>query len=219
MLRLTNTMNARTSTLTGFVVVAFLGTGCAARTAPFDNLDDAQMTILKLQGEQQAASPIPGGGSFPFPGGLSLPGVTPDQLLQQGQQTWQQMMPGVPFPFPGGAGGTGTAPAQPKYNGFVILQQSAGDEDTKSEILDLFGDEESFNQNRQPCFTPGMAVIFTPPDGSPNVELMISFACNHTQGVGFQWPYAASGFTPESGNTLRNVYMRVFGTPPPPTGS
>lgn len=212
-------MNARTFTLSGLVVVASLGTGCAARTAPFDNLDDAQMTILKLQGEQQAtASPIPGVGTGTFPFPIPLPGVTPDQLIQQGQQTWNQMMPGVPFPFPGGTGTTAPA-ATPKYNGFTILQQSAGDEDTKDELLDLFGAEDSFNQNRQPCFTPGMAVIFTPPDGSPNVEVMVSFACNGAQTVGAQWPYAATGLTPESGNTLRNVYMRMFGTAPPPTGS
>jgi hypothetical protein len=202
------------------MVFAAVGTGCAARTAPFDNLDDAQMTILKLQGEQQPASPLPGAGGGLIPGlPIPIPGLTPEQLMQQGQQTWQQMMPGVPFPFPTGVPGTNPAPAQPKYNGFTILQQGMADEDTKAELLDLFGDEESFGPNRQPCFTPGMAVIFTPPDGSPNVELMISFACNHAQGNGFQWPYANSGFTPESGNDLRNIYMRVFGSPPPPTGA
>jgi hypothetical protein len=125
------------------------------------------------------------------------------------------MIPGLP-PIPGLPG---AQPAQPKFNGYSILGQSYGDDDSKDEVLDLFGDEDSFNQNRGQCFTPGMAFIFQPSDGSPNVELMVSFSCNQAVGNGFQWPYSANGFTPESANKLRNIYQRAFQTPPPPSGA
>ena len=60
--------------------------------------------------------------------------------------------------------------------------------------------------------TPGMAVIFTPPDGSPNVEVMISINCNQVSGN--QWPYAERGMQPEAQNTMRNIYGKLFGAPP-----
>lgn len=210
-------MNARTLPLLGLVVALPMAVGCASRTAPFDSLDDASMTILKLQGEQAAANPLSGAaGAFPIP----IPGMTPEQQQQLQQQLGQipqqltQMIPGLPQ-IPGLPG---TQPAAPQFNGYTILGQSYGDDDTKDEILDLFGDEDSFNQNRGQCFTPGMAIIFTPADGSPNIELMVSFACNQAVGNGFQWPYPANGLAPESGNTLRNVYQRAFGAPPPASG-
>ena len=216
MLRLKGKMNARSLPLLGLVVALPLATGCAARTAPFDNLDDASMTILKLQGDQAASTPL-GPGGFPIP----IPGLTPEQQQQLQQQLGQipgqitQMIPGMPQ-IPGLPG---TQPPAPKFNGYTILGQSYGDEDTKDELLDLFGDEDSFNQNRGQCFTPGMAVIFTPADGSPNIELMVSFACNQAVGNGFQWPYPQNGLTPEAGNKLRNIYQRAFGAPPPPSGA
>ena len=215
-------MNARSLPQSGLLVALPLalafGTGCASRTAPFNNLDDASMTILKLQGDQAAGNPLGvGGGGFPIP----IPGLTQEQQqqIQQGlgqiPQQLQQMIPGLPQ-IPGLPG---TQPAAPKFNGYTILGTSYGDEDMKDQILDLFGDEDSFNQNRGQCFTPGMAIIFTPADGSPNVELMVSFACNQAVGNGFQWPYPANGLTPESGNDLRMIYQRAFGTPPPPSGA
>jgi hypothetical protein len=74
-----------------------LATGCASRTAPFDSLDDASMTILKLQGDQAAGNPL-GAGGFPIP----IPGMTPEQQQALQQQLGQipqqitQMIPGLP---------------------------------------------------------------------------------------------------------------------------
>lgn len=209
-------MNARTLPLLGLLVAVPFSAGCNKRTAPFNNLDDASMTIMKLQGDQAASNPLTGGG-FPIP----IPGLTPEQQQQLGQipqtitQGLGQMVPGLPaipgLTPPGGA--------QPKFNGYTILGTSYGDEDTKDEILDIFGDEDSFNQNRGSCLTPGMAIVFTPADGSPNVELMVSFSCNQAVGNGFQWPYPANGLTTDTSNKLRNIYQRSFGSPPPPSGA
>lgn len=206
-------MNARSSIVLGFLVALPLSTGCAARTAPFDKLDDAQMTILKLQADTAATSAVPGLGSFPIP----IPGMTPE--MQQQIQTGlggivpqlQQVIPGLPG-IPGLTQQPATQ-AAPKYNGYLIAGQQYGDDDLKDELLDLFGDQENFSPNMGQCFTPGMAVIFTPPDGSPNVEVMISINCN--QVAGNQWPYAERGMQPEAQNTVRNIYGKLFGAPPP----
>jgi hypothetical protein len=216
-------MNVKSSAAALLVSLPLLAsvTGCASRTAPFDKLDDAQMTILKLQGEEPPVNPLqPQPGQLPM---LPIPGLTPEQQqqlqqqLQQGAQQLQQMIPGLPPIFPQGQGQG--QQQQARLNGFLILGQAYGDEDMKDELLDTFGDEESFNQNRGQCFTPGMAVIFTPPDGSPNVEVMVSFACNQAVGNGFAWPYPANGLAPEANQKLRNIYMKAFGAPPPPSGA
>lgn len=199
---------ARSATLLGLLLALPLAAGCNKRTAPFGNLDDASMTILKLQGDQNANNPLSG---FPIP----IPGMTQEQQQQLGQipgqilGPFQQMIPQIPgLPF------FGANANQPKFNNYTVLGSSYGDDDTKSEILDIFGHEDSFNQNRGQCFSPEMAVVFTPADGSPNVELMVSFACNQAVGNGFQWPYPSNGLTNETSNKLRTIYSRSFQTVP-----
>jgi len=206
-------MNARSSIVLGFLVALPLSTGCAARTAPFDKLDDAQMTILKLQADTAPTSAVPGLGNFPIP----IPGMTPEMQAQI-QAGLQGALPQLQSVIPGLPGIPGltqapTAQATPKYNGYMIAGQTYGDDDMKDELLDLFGDQDNFSPNAGQCFTPGMAVIFTPPDGSPNVEVMISINCN--QVAGNQWPYAERGMTPDSQNKVRNIYGKLFGAPPP----
>jgi len=197
-------------------------TGCSGRAAPFNELDNAQVTILKLQG-QEAASPIPGA----QPGGLPMipiPGLTPEQQaqLQQGaQQLGQavgQMIPGLPIPGLPGATGPVQQPQQ-RFNGFVVLGSTpVADEDTKSRLLDIFGKEDNFNRNVGPCFTPGMGVVFSDPQKG-NIELMVSFSCNQVQGNGFRWPHPSNGLTPDTSNQLRMIYQQMFMQPPPPQGA
>jgi hypothetical protein len=201
------------------VALAPLATGCASRAAPFDGLDAAQTTILKL-GPQGAAAPVPGAA----PGGFNLPipGLTPEMqaqiqagLGQLGQQAGGLIPPGLLPPgliptMPG-------TPAQqaPQFNGFAILgQQPVMEEDMKDDLLDLFGDSDSFSRTAGNCFTPGMGIVFQDPS-MPNVEIMVSFSCNQAMGNGFRWPHETNGFTPETSEKLRVVYERLFGALPP----
>jgi hypothetical protein len=211
------------SALLPLLAALSFATGCAARNAPFDKLDKAQMTILKLQGQAPPpAPPAPAG----IPGLPMIPGVPPE-LIQQGAQILQQgaQQLGVPLP-PGLIPGTGPAapqqpaPQQPVYNGFLIAGQTYGDADLKDDLLDLFGDKESFVASPQCQFTPGMAVIFTPSDGTPPVEVMVSMSCNQAASgsQGFMWPYPTNGFSPEARGKLNEIYMRLWGAPPPQTG-
>jgi hypothetical protein len=205
--------------LLGLLVATPLATGCASRAAPFDELDQAQLTVLKLTAPT-AVAPMPTQpsiGGFPLP---PIPGLTPEQQQQlqtgaeQFQQQLQTLIPGLPPLLPTQPGVQQPQQQQQLFNGFAVQGQTpVMDESMKEEILDLLGDEESFNQNRGQCFTPGMAFVFSDPQRG-NVEVMISLSCNQAMGNGFMWPHPANGFTPETSQKLRRIYETFWGPAP-----
>ena len=65
------------------LLVLVFASGCASRTAPFDKLDKASITILKLQAQAPGAAPT-------TPAGSLIPGLPPE-LQQLGIQVLQQM--------------------------------------------------------------------------------------------------------------------------------
>ncbi|MBI4703370.1 MAG: hypothetical protein HY744_19825, partial [Deltaproteobacteria bacterium] len=182
------------------VFIVPLAAGCAARTAPFDELDQAPATVLRLQAYQPQATPQ----AQPAP--VLIPGLPPEmqQLGQQVLQGLQQWVPpGVlpPGMIPGQPQATpAQAPPRLYKNTFVIVaEQPLMDEKLKGELLDIFGSESSFVMSQTNCFTPGMAVIFSPgptptQPARPPLELMISLSCTQVRGDGFQWPYPFNGF-------------------------
>jgi len=206
-------------------LVAPLAAGCAGRTAPFDEMDQAQVTILRLQGQEVAPpAPMPAapGAGLPI---IPIPGLTPEQQsqVQQGIDQFVKMLPPGTIP-PGLLPGQPQQPQQPiqsqlpRYKGFVILAQTPlTDETVKDELLDLFGSEDSFNEQRGQCFFPGMGIVMQSPSRAP-VELLVSFQCNQAMGDGFQWPYASNGLTVETSQRLRRVYEQFWG-PVPPNGA
>ena len=215
-------MKALRTSVLGLALLVPVAAGCNSRTAPFNDLDQASVTVLKLQGQEVAAA-APGGTTI---GGITLPaipGLSPDQQTQlqagaqQLGQAVQSVIPGLQIPGMPGAAGTQPTVQQQRFNGFVIQDsRSVMDEDTKNALLDAFGHEDNFNQNRGPCFTPGMGVVFQDPKKG-NVEVMVSFACNQVQGNGFRWPYTVNGLSPEASSNLRRIYEQNFG-PLPPSG-
>jgi hypothetical protein len=217
-------MKALSTSVLGLALALPLATGCASRTAPFNDLDQASVTILKLQGQEVAQTPTPGVGAPGTIPMLPIPGLTPEQQQQMQQgiqqlgQAAQQMIPGLQIPgLPGATPTTQPQQQQMRFNGFVILdQRSIADSSTKDELLDTFGHEDSFSQNRGPCFTPGLGVVFQDPKKG-NVELMVSFSCNQVQGNGFRWPYQVNGLSPEASSKLRRIYEQNFG-PLQPSG-
>lgn len=203
-----------------FVAVLPLSAGCASRAVPFDKLDDAQVTILKLQQPQAAAAPTPAPGGLPF----SIPGLTPEQqqqINQFGEAAVQQLQqlgvlpPG--FQLPGQPGAAPTAPPKPMFrNQYEIAdQRPVVDESLKEQLLDLFGGEDNFNAQRGNCFYPGMAVSFISPEQPEPVDVVVSLSCNQVVGYGFQWPHPNSGLTTETHATLTQVYQNHFGPVPP----
>ena len=51
-------MNRSLLSLTGLLVVLPLAAGCASRTAPFNEMDQAQITVLRLQGQEPTPQPV-----------------------------------------------------------------------------------------------------------------------------------------------------------------
>ncbi len=195
--------------------------GCASRTAPFDQMDQAQITVLRLQG-QEAPAPAP---VTPAPAGPALiPGIPPElqQMGQQALQGLQQVLPPGVIP-PGLIPGQPTTPQVqpqqqlPRFKNFVILaQQPLVDEEAKNELLDIFGSESSFSGDRGNCFYPGLGISMVRPNNPVPVDLLVSFSCNQAMGDGFKWPYPMNGFTAETSERLSKIYQKLWGAPVPP---
>lgn len=213
-------MNSSLRTFIGLAVLATpLATGCA-RTAPFDQMDQAQITVMRLTNPPPPVQPTPMTGTAGFPG-LPLP---PE--LQAGAAAVLQGAQAAGLPIPPGLIPGQTQPAQtqpvpqtPLWNGLAIAaQMPVANDEMKSDLLDVFGKEGSFQDSApmQPCPTsPGMGISMVRP-GQPNVDLLVSFSCNKGYGVGFPWPYKKDSFTQESSNTLRQIYKALFGVDVPP---
>ena len=189
-------------------------TGCAGRTAPFDDMDKAQITVLRLQGQEPP--PAAPQGAAP----ALIPGIPPElqQAAQQAAQGLQQILPPGILPpglIPGQTPAAPAQPPQPRWKGYIMLaQMPLTDETVKDEILDLFGDEGSFQAEKGQCFFPGMGVSMVRPNAQP-VDLIISLSCNQAQMDGFKWPYGVNGFTPETHQRLTKVYEKLWGPVPP----
>lgn len=192
------------------VAILPLAFGCAARTAPFDQMDRAQVTVLRLQAPQQQA---PLGGVLP--GGLPVP----PEMQQMGQavlQGVQQALPGLGNALPGLIPGAQQQQQQfPQFKGYSIVQTAPMDDSLKDQLLDIFGSESSFSNQVQNCFTPGMGIVLQQPN-APEVDLIISFSCNQAKMDGARWPYPVNGFTPDARTQLAQIYERVFGAQVPP---
>jgi hypothetical protein len=219
-------MNSSLATFLGLtLLVAPLATGCAARTAPFDQMDQAQITVLRLSAPPPPPQPVVGGA----PGGL-IPGLPiPPELQQLGQQAAQAAQAaGIPVP-PGLIPGQQATPMQPQqppvelWNGLAVLAKApVQNDDLKNQLLDVFGYEASFQDSAMQCNTvPGMGVAITRPNGAP-VDLLVSFSCTKAfAGQNFSWPYVKNGIpknglTSESQGNLNKVYQALFGMPVPP---
>jgi hypothetical protein len=199
--------------LAAFTLLLPLSVGCAGRTAPFNEMDQAQITVMRLS---PPPAPAPAVGQ---PGAPLIPGIPPEiqQMGQQILQGAQQVLPPGLIP-PGLIPGQQAAPQQPPppmWKGYAITaQQPLTDDKLKDELLDIFGSEDSFSGQRGNCFMPGMGVTLAR-SNAPPVELLISLSCNQAQGDGFRWPYPNNGFTTETHERLSKIYQSLWGPVPP----
>lgn len=213
------------SFFTGLLVVLPLAAGCASRTAPFNEMDQAQITVLRLQGQEVAPQPTAPVAATP---GM-IPGLPPElqQIGQQAATAINQAVPGLipPNLLPGMPTQPvqPAQPVQPRFKNFVILaQMPLSDEAVKNEVLDIFGSEGSFQADRGNCFFPGMGISMQrapQPNQAPQapVELLISLSCNQAMGDGFRWPYPTNGFTPDTHQRLTKIFEKLWG--PVPSGA
>jgi hypothetical protein len=198
------------------ICIGALTTGCAGRAAPFDKLDQAQVTVMRLQPKPQAPAIAPGIPGIP---GFQIPGFDPALVNQTLEQLKAAGLPIPPGLIPGGAPAPGQPAAQPYMNdpNFVITdQRPIVDESQKETLLDLFGDDGAYNEQVGNCWFPGMVVSFQgSPDYPQPVDVAVSLSCNQVNGYGFQWPHANRGLTAETHQTLTQIYQSLFGPVPP----
>ena len=206
----------------GLSLLLPLAIGCAGRTAPFNEMDQAQITVLRLS-QAPAPTPVTPAATSGIPGLPAIPGI-PAEWSAAGQQILQgaqgMLPPGMlpPGLIPGAQPGQAQPqqPQVPLFKGFAITaQMPLTDDKLKDEILDIFGHESNFNSQRGNCFTPGLGISIARPTGGQPVELLISLACNQAMGDGFRWPYPSNGFTTETHDRLGKVYEKLFGPVPP----
>lgn len=202
--------------LAGLVALLPLSVGCVGRTAPFDQMDRAQITVLRLNQPQPSALPTTGLPTLP-----TIPGLPDLQKLgQQALQGLQGMIPPSILPpglIPGLPGATPAQPTLGQFKGFPIVQQfPVPDDGLKNELLDLFGSASSFNGQAGNCFTPGMGIVMQRPNG-PEVDLLVSLTCNQVQMDGARWPYPVNGLTPSTRDHLSRIYEKIWGPVPPGT--
>ncbi len=210
-------MSTAIRTFAALLFVAPLAAGCAGRTAPFDDMDKAQITVLRLGGQPAPVMTAP---MATGPG--MIPGVPPEL-----QAAAQQALAGIQAALPPGVLPPGLIPGatqqptampqqqQPTWKGFVIVaQMPLTDQTTKDDLLDVFGDESAFQDQKGPCFSPGMGVAMVRPN-APEVDLLISLSCNQAQGDGFKWPYKKNGFTQDTSQKLTKIYEKLWGPVPP----
>lgn len=214
------------STLAGsaFAGLALLGslatTGCASRAAPFDELDKAPITMLRIGQPPPPPAPIMAPAAV---GGIQIPGLPAEMNagLNQAAAAAAAAIPGLASMIPGMAPGGATpmqpaAPQVPLWNGFAIIQQQqVADEDTKEDLLDLFGDEDNFEGAGDPNnFRPGFGVSIQGNNGAP-IDLLVSFSSNQVRGVNLQWPHQGKNtFSSDGRQELTKIYSKLFGPIP-----
>jgi hypothetical protein len=210
--------------LLGLVAIAPLVVGCASRTAPFNDMDKAQITVLRLAGPPPVTQPtaVPGA-----TGGFTIPGLPPElqNMANQAAAGIQGVIPPGILPpglIPGQPAAQPQQPQQPPVqlykNSFVIAaQMPLSDDKIKNDLLDVLGSDKSFSGQRGNCFTPGMAVVMSRPSSPQPVEVLISLSCNQAQGDGFRWPYPSNGFSTDAHDKLQKIYEKLWG--PVPSGA
>lgn len=195
------------------VLAASASVGCAGKPAPpFDTLKTANLTAFRLQNYEPpaAAAPAP-----TQPG--ALPGLPPEisNWMQQGAQGLSALIPPGLLP-PGMLGGKPGAPAPapvadttPRFHGFRILSQTQViDEDLKTELGKILGNDSNFDNNHAACMYAEMGLSFS--SGGPPNDVLISFSCNQVGAKTFAWPHASNGMKPKTVQKLADVVQQLW---------
>lgn len=194
------------------------GAGCASRAVPFDQLDQAQITIYKIQQPAPPPPPVAAGVAanpcvlVPLPPELQA-------MCAEAAKTLPTLLPGLLPPVPTAAPVPVAPPPQLlRGNWQIVDSRPVGDDATRQKLLDTFGKADSFTTRASQCFTPGMAVSFQSPEFLEPVDVVVSLSCGLANGFGFTWPHGNNySLQPESAQTLANIYQSLFG-PLPPSG-
>jgi hypothetical protein len=192
------------------LLLGLISAACASHpAAPFDTLKNGNVTLLRLQNYEQTAQAAPG----------VLPGI-PQQIQQWAQQAapaLQQLLPPGLLPpelLQGPVLPTQNA-GQFRFHGRLVLGTAQVlDPELREELADLFGDEDNFQSEHQPCSYAELGLGWTSQPGLPPYEMLISFSCNQVQAAqGFAWPHDSGiGMKAKTVSGLTRVVQQLFPT-------
>ena len=200
--------------------VASLSIGCkGSPAAPFNTLQDSQITAFRLQNYEAAptaaatpALPVPTAAS-PIPG-LPIPPEFQPQVQQAQTMICSFLPPGSPGCAPAGAAAAPVptaVPNAPMFEGFRIIGQAqVMDPDLREEIIDIFGYEKNFDSQKSPCMFPELGLAFGG-GGGPGANVLVSFSCNQVQARNFNWPHPDNGLKEKTVQNLSQIIQKLFG--------
>lgn len=202
--------------------VASLTMGCkGSPAAPFNTLQDSQITVFRLQNYQEpvaaapAPQPMPQPGAIPGLPGLPIPPEFQPQVQQAQNMICQMLPPGTPGCTPTGQPTTQPIPAQPNapmFEGFRIIGQAqVMDPDLREAIIDIFGYDKNFHSAKSPCMFPEFGMSFGGGGPQPPANLLISYSCNQVQARNFNWPHPDNGMKEKTVKDLNEVVRKLFG--------
>ena len=197
------------------VGVASLSIGCKGSPAsPFNSLQDAPVTIVRLQNYQTAAAAptTPGGAASSILSGL-IPGLAVPTEFQAPVQQAQSMICGLAPMMPGCATGATTPPVIGQTNQMfgnyaIIGSAQVMDSSLRKDLIDVFGYEKGFQSRKSSCFYPEFGMAF---GSGQTANVLVSFGCNQVQAQNFQWPHPDVGMTDKTVKTLLSVVQKAFG--------
>ncbi len=203
--------------------IASLTMGCkGSPAAPFNTLQDSQITVFRLQNYQEPAAaapapaqPTPQPGAIPGLPGLPIPPEFQPQVQQAQNMICQMMPPGTPGCAPTGQPATQPvqAPANaPMFEEFRIIGQAqVMDPSLREEIIDIFGYDKSFHSKMSPCMFPEFGMSFGGGGPQPPANLLVSYSCNQVQARNFNWPHPSNGMKEKTVENLNEVIQKLFG--------
>ncbi len=200
--------------------IASLSVGCkSSPAAPFNTLQDSQITVFRLQNYQAAPAAGPAATQQTTPSiipglpGLPIPPEFQPQVQQAQTMICQMLPPGTPGCTANGqptAQPATAAPNAPMFEGFRIIGQAqVMDPDLREQIIDILGYKKNFNNKKSPCMFPEFGMAFGGPQGSANV--LISYSCNQVQARNFTWPHPDNGMKEKTVRNMSDVIQKLFG--------
>ncbi len=202
------------SILVSIGLLAVATAGCASSpAAPFNQMEKGSVLAFRLQNYEPP--PPPAGAAAPQ-GQQLLAGIPPEiqQWIAQGAQGLQQLIPPGLLPPNLLSGAAPAAPVQqevPRFYGFRILGQTqVMDSELRTQLAELFGDPDRYEQPKSNCMYPEMGVAFGPSPGAPTYDFLVSFSCNQVQAKNFAWPHPQTGLKSDAVRDLSELVRRIW---------
>lgn len=186
------------------VAASFSFVGCFGKSlaSPFDVMQNAPITVLRLQNYEPPTQSQPQAGPVQLPPQIQQWLTAGAQLLPPG------LLPPNLIP---GAAATTAAPNVARFHGFPILATAqVMDNKNRGEILDILGHESNFVNQPSTCMYAEFGIAIAQ-QNAPAAEILVSLSCGQVQPFQMAWPYSKVGITPDTEKRIVAVMQKAFG--------